>query len=154
MCHRRYHRKTQTRLKTQNTRPIMHQRLRWALIQPSYETSQIGISKHCSWMPSESTNACSTEFTVLIAQYDIVGLVETKTNESDTIILTRTYIFKKVRCKVAKVRSEGVAVVVKDTHTKHVNIMKIWWYIFVKIRALFTCIIKSVIFILSKSLKC
>lgn len=51
---------------------------------------------------------------------------------------TRTYIFKKVRCKVAKVRSEGVAVVVKDTHTKHVNIMKIWWYIFVKIRALFT----------------
>lgn len=64
------------------------------------------------------------EFTELIAQYNVVGLVQTKTVDSDTIHLLGYTVFTKNQRKlhVAKVWSEGITVAGKDA-LKKINIL-------------------------------
>ena len=54
------------------------------------------------------------EFIDLLSLYDLIGLSETKTDECDAINLPGYSVFFKNRCKLSKVRSGGIAVLVKD----------------------------------------
>ena len=53
----------------------------------------------------------------------MIGLSETKTDECDAINLPGYSVFFKNRCKLSKVRSGGIAVLVKDHIVKYTTVI-------------------------------
>ena len=63
------------------------------------------------------------EFANLINKHDIVGLTETKTDDTDKIEIPGFVTFMKNRKKLTKTRSGGIMLVVKDDFVKYVKII-------------------------------
>jgi exonuclease III len=64
------------------------------------------------------------EFADFISSYDIIGLTETKTDDSDEINIPGFVTFMRNRHKLSKIRSGGIIIAVKDSTVKHVKILK------------------------------
>lgn len=64
------------------------------------------------------------EFTDFISKYDIIGLTETKTDDSDSISLPGYVLFTKNRHTLSNVRSGGILVAIRESIVKYVHIIK------------------------------
>lgn len=65
----------------------------------------------------------SPEFISLIQQHDVIGLQETKTDDTDTCIDIPGYkLFFHNRCCISRYRSGGIALLVKDTLLPYIKI--------------------------------
>lgn len=64
------------------------------------------------------------EFTDFISKYDIIGLTETKTDDSDSISLPGYVSFTKNRHTLSNVRSGGILVAIRESIVKYVHIIK------------------------------
>jgi exonuclease III len=59
------------------------------------------------------------EFLEFLNDFDVIGLQETKVDDSDNLQIPGYTVFTKNRAALSKVRSEGIALAVKDSISKH-----------------------------------
>jgi exonuclease III len=63
------------------------------------------------------------EFDEFVKRFDIIGLQETKVDDSDNLQLPGFTVFTKNRSTLSKVRSGGIALAVKDSISKHFTLV-------------------------------
>lgn len=69
------------------------------------------------------TRLSYAEFTDFVSKYDIIGLTETKTDDSDSISLPGYVSFTKNRHTLSNVRSGGILVAIRESIVKYVHII-------------------------------
>ena len=64
------------------------------------------------------------EFVELLQGYDIIGIQESKTDDTVNIYLPGYTYTAHNRCKMARIKSGGIGLFVKDTFSSYINIDK------------------------------
>lgn len=63
------------------------------------------------------------EFVEFLSSFDVICLTETKTDDTDVLQIPGFSVFLKNRCRLSKVRSGGIALLIRDSLVKYVTVI-------------------------------